>query len=281
MYIDFHAHIFPDQLAQRSIPALEQKGKVKAKLDGTLSSLLRSMDEASIERSVICSIATRPPQFESILDWSRNIRSDRILPLPSVHPDDPLLVAHLDRIGREGFLGIKMHPYYQEFAIDEERMYPVYEKLCKENMIVVMHTGYDIGFPKADIASPARIARIVEKFPDLLLVTTHCGAWKQWQEVRHLLLGRSIYMDISFSLDFMSREEAKSFLEAHDQNFLLFGSDSPWADQKRAIRQLKDLGLEEEREEKILSGNARRLLVLRNERKGEAGGKKGRNSETA
>ena len=75
-------------------------------------------------------------------------------------------------------------------------------------------------------------------------------------------------MDISFSLDFMSREEAKSFLEAHDQNFLLFGSDSPWADQKRAIRQLKDLGLEEEREEKILSGNARRLLVLRNKGKG-------------
>jgi len=260
MYIDFHAHIFPDALASRSIPALEQKGNVKAQLDGTLTALLKSMDEAEIDKSVICSIATRPTQFGAIFDWSAQIRSERIIPLPSVHPDDPEIAAHLDRIGGEGFVGIKMHPYYQQFAIDEERMFLAYEKLCEEKMLVVMHTGYDIGFPYTDIASPARIAAVVKKFPDLLLVTTHCGAWKQWQEVRNLLLGRPVFMDISFSLDFMGREEAKSFLEAHDENYLLFGSDSPWADQKKAVQQLKELGLAAEREEKILYRNAARLL---------------------
>jgi len=58
--IDFHTHAFPDELAARAIPFLEEEGNVKAWLDGTAADLLRSMDRAGIERSVICSIATRP-----------------------------------------------------------------------------------------------------------------------------------------------------------------------------------------------------------------------------
>ena len=32
--IDFHAHAFPDALAETTIPFLEQKGSVRAALDG-------------------------------------------------------------------------------------------------------------------------------------------------------------------------------------------------------------------------------------------------------
>ena len=46
--IDFHAHAFPDALAERAMPALEEEGNIKAALDGKISSLLRSMDEAGI-----------------------------------------------------------------------------------------------------------------------------------------------------------------------------------------------------------------------------------------
>lgn len=266
MYIDFHTHIFPDLLAKRSIPFLEQQGKVKAQLDGTLASLLQSMDRANIEKSIICSIATRPSQFDSILAWSDEIRSPRIIPLPSVHPEDRHMVEHIGRISRAGFLGIKLHPYYQQFSVDDKRLFPAYERLAAEKLLVVMHTGHDIAFPASDIAAPWRIAKVVEQFPELLLITTHCGAWKQWEEVRRFLLGRPVYMDVSFSLDMMGREKAKAFLESHDEDYLLFGSDSPWEDQVRAISQVKELHLAPQREEKLLRGNALRLLG----RKGEA-----------
>jgi len=260
MYIDFHTHAFPDQLAMRSIPYLEQQGNVRAQLDGTLSSLLKSMDQADIDKSVICSIATRPAQFDAILDWSKQISSERIIPLPSVHPEDPELVKHIDQISADGFLGIKMHPYYQQFAIDEERLFPAYEKLQAEKLLVVMHTGHDIAFPESDIASPRRIANVVDNFPDLLLITTHCGAWKQWEEVRRYLLGRPIYMDISFSLEMMGYDLAKNFLEEHNEDYLLFGSDSPWEGQAEAIANLKALNLDKILEGKILGQNALRLL---------------------
>ena len=47
--IDFHAHAFPDALAERAMPALEAEGDIRAALDGKVSSLLRSMDAAGID----------------------------------------------------------------------------------------------------------------------------------------------------------------------------------------------------------------------------------------
>jgi hypothetical protein len=70
--IDVHAHAFPDELAPRAVSRIEGLAGVRAVLDGTVSSLLRSMDAAGIERSVVLSIATKPSQFESILAWSRD-----------------------------------------------------------------------------------------------------------------------------------------------------------------------------------------------------------------
>ena len=71
------------------------------------------MDRSGIDQSVLCSIATRPEQFFPILEWSKAIRSDRIIPFPSLHPADPQLLEHLQVIHDEGFKGVKMHPYYQ------------------------------------------------------------------------------------------------------------------------------------------------------------------------
>ena len=84
--IDFHTHAFPDSIAKKAIPVLEKEGNIPAFLDGTVSSLLSSMNNSGIEKSVVCNIATKIKQFDSILDWSEKIRSDRIIPFPSINP---------------------------------------------------------------------------------------------------------------------------------------------------------------------------------------------------
>ena len=84
--IDFHTHAFPDKLADKAIKILEDEGGIKAQLDGKVSSLLTSMDRFDIEKSIVCSIATKPSQFDYILNWSKEIRSSQIIPFPPVHP---------------------------------------------------------------------------------------------------------------------------------------------------------------------------------------------------
>jgi len=259
--IDFHTHAFPDALAERAMPRLEEEGNIKAPLDGRISSLLNSMDEAGIEISVVCSIATKPSQFPSILKWSKEIASDRLIPFPSVHPADPDAVERVRIIHEEGFKGIKLHPYYQAFDLDAEEVFPVYEKVQECGLLLLCHTGFDMAYPRDRKADPVRIAKVLGAFPRLVLVTSHLGGWEDWDEVRKYLLGRPVYMDLSYSIEYMGGG-ARDFILSHPQEYVIFGTDSPWADQKKTVASVQSLDLGAERERKIFSENAARLLGI-------------------
>ena len=262
MIIDFHTHAFPGNLAERAITRLEEMGGIKAKHRGTIDSLIKSMDDAGIDVSVICSIATKPSQFDSILKWSKQIVSKRIIPFPSVHPEDPDPAEKIKIIHHEGFKGIKLHPYFQEFTIDEERLFPLYEACTKHRLILVSHTGFDIAFPRDRIADPEKIVYITSRFPDLLFVSTHLGGWHDWDEVEKHLAGKPRYIEISFSLEEMPRSKAKKMIAAHMPGYLFFGTDSPWTDQKQAVKLLKSLDLDPKLEEDIFYNNAAKLLGI-------------------
>ena len=220
--IDFHTHAFPDALAERAMKSLEHGASTKAVLDGRLTSLISSMDRSCVEKSVVCSIATKPSQFEPILQWSREIRSERIIPLLSIHPADSECSEKVKITKGEGFAGVKLHPFYQGFNIDEGRMLRMYELFCKENLLVAMHTGYDIAFPRIRRADPAKILKVSEQFPELKLVTTHLGSWEQWREVDKILAGKPVYMELSFSLEYLHSAPIKDILRKHPKEYLPF-----------------------------------------------------------
>ena len=258
--IDFHTHAFPDALADRAMKSLEHGANTKAVLDGRLSSLIASMDRSGVDKSVVCSIATKPSQFEPILQWSTEIRSERIIPLLSIHPADSDCAEKVRITKGEGFKGIKLHPFYQEFDIDEERIFHLYELLCKENLLVAMHTGYDIAFPRIRRADPAKILKVSEQFPELKLVTTHLGSWEQWQEVEAILAGKPVYMELSFSLEYLHSDPIRDILLKHPSEYLLFGTDSPWTDQAATLDLFRGLELSKRIENAVLRENAAGLL---------------------
>lgn len=260
-YIDFHTHAFPDRIAETAIPILEKKGNVKAYLNGTIAGLLASMDLAGIERSVVCSIATRPEQFQPILDWSESIRSERIIPLPSVHPLDPDWRHHLQRIKDSGFVGLKMHPFYQDFFLDDENLLDFFATIEDLGLLLVMHTGYDIGFPRVRRADPSKVLALYRQIPGLRLITTHLGGWDEWEDVRRYLTGLPIYMEISFALDFLDQIRLRDLIENHPPEYILFGTDSPWADQATTLKMLSKLGLSDDLFARIVKGNAQSLLL--------------------
>ena len=264
MVIDIHTHAFPDHLAARAMAQLQsQTDVVTAALDGTIGGLLRSMDGAGIDASVVASIATRPEQFEPILHWSAAIRSSRIVPFPSVHPAAPEAAEQVRRIAAEGFRGIKLHPYYQQFTVDEPRLEPVYTALAECGLVLLLHCGFDISFPRDRVADPVRLRGVVERFPKLRLIAAHLGAWCDWDEVERHLLDQPVYFDTSCSFEFMDRAQAERILRRHPADRLLFGSDSPWVDQQRTIEDLRAFGLGREVEAQVLGDNAAALLGLR------------------
>jgi uncharacterized protein len=260
--IDVHAHAFPDQLAPRAVSRIEGLAGVRAVLDGTVSSLLRSMDAAGIERSVVLSIATKPSQFESILAWSRKVECSRILCLLSVHPADPCAAEHVRICAEEGFKGLKFHPYYQDFDLDDPVMDPIYAAIEEHGLICVSHTGFDHAFPFVRRAEPLRILRVLKRFPRLAFVATHLGAWKDWGLVAEHLPGARLWIDTAYSLEFLPQAEARRLILSFPPERLLFGSDSPWSGQGGSLALLKGLGLESPRQEAILGDNANALFGI-------------------
>ncbi|MFA5044257.1 MAG: amidohydrolase family protein [Kiritimatiellia bacterium] len=260
-FIDFHTHAFPDDLAERAVPMLAKAAGVPAFLDGRVASLLRSMDQAGIEQSVVCSIATRPAQFRKIMDWSMKVRSDRLALLPSVHPAAPDVLAQIRAIRAEGFPGVKLHPYYQEFYLDEPRLAPIYECIRECGLMVFCHTGFDIAFPRERRANPERIGKVIDTFPGLKFVATHLGAWEDWEEVERRLIGRPVMLETSLALPYCGAAAARRLLMAHPADCILFGTDSPWAGQAEEIERVKALELPPDREQKLFHRNARRLLA--------------------
>ena len=220
------------------------------------------MDRAGIDKAVVCSIATRPEHFDPILKWSRAIASDRLIPLASIHPADPLAVARVGEVSEAGLVGIKLHPYYQDFDLASEVVFPLYEALSTVGLAVVAHTGYDMAFPRDSRADPSKVVEVTERFPQLRFLATHFGGWQNWKEVAARLIGRPISMEISLSLDALSVDEVRAMALAHPADRLLFGSDSPWDDQAAALDRLGRLGLGESLMWKMLWENAAKFFRL-------------------
>ena len=261
--IDFHTHAFPDALAERAMAKLDAEGGIPHYSDGTVRGLLASMSAAGIERSVLCSIATKPAQFADILAWSLRLREEhggRIVPLASVHPKDHDLPAHIEAARAAGLAGIKMHAYYQDFILDDPALFPLYEAASELGLVVVEHCGFDVAFPRIRRADATRILNLTRHFPDLKLVAAHVGGWDDWDEVERLLIGEPVHLELSFGVNMLEPARFKKMLLAHPQDYLLFGSDSPWTDQKASLEALAALKLPDALFERITGGNARRVL---------------------
>ena len=54
MLIDFHTHAFPDALAPRAMSSLGERVDFTPTSDGTVSGLIKSMDEDGVDISVVC-----------------------------------------------------------------------------------------------------------------------------------------------------------------------------------------------------------------------------------
>lgn len=258
--VDAHTHAFADAIAARAIKQLQRMGNINARLDGSIAALLASMDASGIETSVVLTIATKPEQTAVIFDWCKRIATPRIIPFASVHPADAAAEGWIERIADAGLRGIKLHPYYQAFDLIEPRCLALYRRIATRGLVLMVHTGFDIAFPRERVADAARVRRVLEAVPDLKLVVTHLGGWGDWDEAERLLIGLPVYLEISMSSALLPLDRLREILMRHPMNRLMFGTDSPWADQFEDLARVRALDLPDDRLTALLGGNAVRLL---------------------
>lgn len=270
MVIDFHTHIFPEKIAKRAIQSLEDNmlranGKREyAYLDGTVSGLLASMEEQKIDMSVIMPIATTVKQAPSINAFAKEINSNykNLISFGSVNPHQSDWEQVLEGLAENGFLGIKLHPEYQEFYICSDESIRIINKCEELGLLVLLHTGEDKGVLPPRHCTPKMLAQLLNYTDGHNVIAAHMGGLFRWEEVCEYLLTSPYYFDTSYSLGHMSRETAEKIITAHGADKILYGSDSPWEEQAKNAKILKELNLSDEDKDKILYKNALRLLKI-------------------
>ncbi len=262
--IDFHVHSFLDAIAAKAIPKIAKSaGNLIPAYSGAVSDLKPALRKFGMEKAVVLNIATNPHQQKKVNDFAISLLGDDVLvPFGSVHPDSPDALEELDRLKEAGIKGVKLHPEYQGFFVDEPRMFPIYEHIAKLGLITVFHAGVDIGFPHPVHCPPERLLRVLDCFGDAPVVAAHFGGWLMWNSVLEELCGTKVYLDTAFSYGKMPPEYARELIQAHGADRVLLGSDMPWNSSADEARFIQSLDLPAEDEAKILSINAKRLLHI-------------------
>ncbi len=273
MIIDVHSHHFPDAIAGRAIAGLFHKtgDSLFPVGDGTLANHLDHMEHDGVDKAVLCQIATKPTQFDVLMANARAIRDGAmgerarrmIVPFLSVHPSDPFFAAHLEEVAREGFKGVKLHPYYQDFSLADPRVWPMFRVIASLGLVVQCHCGYDVGYPgRFDACGPAEIATLLENVPNLTFIAAHLGGCAGHPpHATDRLMDLGCYVDTSALACNWHHDEEMRLLRAWPTERILFGTDFPWVSYAEAIRWVKSVRASADWPA-LFGGNARRILGL-------------------
>lgn len=272
MIIDFHTHIFPEQIAEKTITKLAAMCKTEPSTDGTESGLLSSMREAGVDLSVVLPVVTKPSQFDTINSFAKEVSKTKgLISFGGIHPDCEDIEEKLEFLASEGFMGIKLHPDYQGVFIDDERYIRIIKKAVSLDLCVILHAGVDAGLPDPIHCPPDRSARMLEAvYPDgmidkALIIFAHSGGNFMAEEVKKHLCGKNVWFDLAYTLGAAPLEETADIIRTHGAERILFATDSPWSSQTRDVTLVDKLGLTDEEKEMILWKNASGLLGLTKE----------------
>lgn len=181
---------------------------------------------------------------------------------------NPYLTANpareVERCVRElGMRGLKLYPTYQYFYPNDRMLYPVYARACELGVPVMVHTGSSVfAGARMKYGDPLYLDDVAVDFPDLPLLLVH-GGRGFWYD-RAFFLARlhpNVYLEVAG----LPPQKLLAYFPELDRiaDKVIYGSDFPGMPYiKENIETIRGLPLPEEAKEKILGGNAARILGL-------------------
>jgi len=277
---DVHVHVEPYrsfkppvlEIVWRDIRDIERVGRL---MDDPRA-FLDHLDRVGVERACIINyIAPEVMGFReevnALLSKFASADPKRLLPFGSVHPkrtknpkrDVERLASKFD------MKGLKIHPPHQLFAANAyvdgklPALRTIYRTAERLRIPVMIHTGTSIvPGARSRFGDPMALDDVAQDFPDLTILMAH-GGRPLWCDTAFYLLRRhaNVYLDISSIppkrlLEWFPRLEEIS-------TKVLFGSDWPGPGIpgiREEIDGFQGLPLSDEAKERILRGNAERIL---------------------
>jgi hypothetical protein len=281
MIIDFHTHVFPPQVKKNRGKYIDSDScfailysQKDAKL-ATADELIADMDKHEVDISVITNIGwtthelcveTNDYILESVARYPH-----RLVGFCTVQPNSyDAAIDEIKRCAQGGIRGVgELRPDMQLFDLkDAEVIEPFIDVISKLKLILLTHTSEPVGHQYAGkgAVTPDMLYPFITNFPDLIIVCAHWGGglpfYALMPEVKQAM--RNVYFDTAASPFLYSPQVYHQVIQLVGADKILFGSDYPLLTQNRLISEIRSLDLSEETRNLILSGNAQRLLGIKN-----------------
>lgn len=279
--VDAHVHLFPpdfinrrDDLIARDPWFGEAFASPRSRMIGE-DTLLTSMERADFALSVVVGW----PWLDQGLCREHNAyladvarrHSERIAWLGIVNPALYDAPAEIERAVKDGAVGIgEVNADAQRFDWAEPASVAyALETVQSVDVPVMIHTSEPVGhsYPGKGTATPERLVKTLEAFPEVRIVMAHWGGGLPFYELMPEIRGlaRNVVYDTSASTylyDFSVFPVLERIIGA---DRILFGSDFPVLAQRRFLARVMDSGLCDDALPAVLAGNARRVYRLHDE----------------
>lgn len=257
--INMHTHIFPAKIAEKAVSAIGDFYDLHMATGGTSESLIADGAPFGVYKYLVSSTATTEHQVMSINTFIAQEceKHPEFVGFGSLHPGltREETFAEVERIISLGLKGVKLHPDFQKFNIDDPIAFNIYEAV--EGKLPIL---FHIGDNRYDYSSPIRLHNVLEKFPKLVAIAAHLGGYRRWEDSHINMSHPRVYIDTCSSIEFMSPEEAVSIIRSHGVDRVFFGTDSPMWSHAETMERFNKLPLTAEEREMILYKNAQRCL---------------------
>jgi predicted TIM-barrel fold metal-dependent hydrolase len=191
--------------------------------------------------------------------------SKRLIPFCSVnHYLHASPAQELERlVVQEGFRGMKLYPVYDHFFPNDRAVYPLYAAAQSLDIPVLVHTGSSVfRGVKLKYGDPLYLDDVAVDFPNLRIVMAHSGRGFWYDRAFFLArLHENVYMEIAG----LPPQRLLDYFPEFERNAdkIIFGSDWPGMPHiSRNIEYIRNMPLQESSKEKILGGNAARVLGI-------------------
>ena len=279
MVIDFHTHVLPARFQQHREEYLRRDATFaalfaspKARI-ATAEQLLAAMDRAEVDVAVVMGYgwtdAEVAREANDYLLESASCHPQRLVAFCSLNPAWGWpAVYEVERCARGGAKGIgELHPDTQGLDItDREAMAPLMDAARELGLCVLTHASEPVGheYPGKGHTTPDQLYAFSYNFPDNTIVCAHWGGglpfYALMPEVGQSLA--NVYFDSAATPLLYRPAVYSAAVQSAGYQRILFGSDYPLVGYHRALGQAREFGLGPDVQEKVLGGNAAKLLGL-------------------
>ena len=146
---DSHAHIFPDKIAEKATNGISTFYHLPMEYHGRVSEMLENGRAAGVDRFLICSPATTVTQVHSINAFLASCEAayPMCTAFGTLHPASENLEEDFEQLQKLHLHGVKLHPDFQRFPIDDPAAYPMYDKEGKALTLEVKNYGLSSSAP--------------------------------------------------------------------------------------------------------------------------------------